>query len=626
MSTPFASLAAAWLLTYAVHSTLLLGATWLLLRLRPVGPAARNTFWKVAMLGGILTAAVQATLDIRPAGTVALGAPVASPGSSEAPAALDGVEWPGDKDAGAGAADNGTEAASAVTPATPGATPSVAAVVAYTWLAVAAALLLWYAGRRLVLVGRLGDRRGVSGDEWRSLLATLRAEADIRRHVRLTASQAISSPVALGASEICLPVAALADLTGEQRRAMLAHELAHLVRRDPQWLALACVVERAFFFQPLNRLARHGLQESAEYLADDWAARRSGGVSLARCLVKVAEWIEASPLGVPVAGMAEQRSQLSARVTRLLERTDTPPARHGPAMLLSLATLGFTAMFAPGVAGDAMPSPERPAVEASDLSGSAPAVEADTAVVRALIARLRDEDAEVRRAAADALGRIGNALAIPGLVGALDDAEPEVRHAALDALSGFERGVPAAPIRRMLAADDPDARQAAADMLGDMRDRASAGAIAGLLGDADADVRQAAVHALGHIGDPAAASSVARALTDADPDVRQEATQVMEELGGAIPDATLAALLRDQDADVRQQAAQYVSERRVAGATVHVVRLLDDPSADVRHQAVETLTELRTPESDAALRRALEHQDPTVRRTAVEYFGEEDDE
>ena len=37
---------------------------------------------------------------------------------------------------------------------------------------------------------------------------------------------------------------------------MLAHEIAHLVRRDPQWLVLARAIEMVFFFQPLNRLAR----------------------------------------------------------------------------------------------------------------------------------------------------------------------------------------------------------------------------------------------------------------------------------------------------------------------------------------------------------------------------------
>ena len=57
--------------------------------------------------------------------------------------------------------------------------------------------------------------------------------------------------------------AAIAELDAPQLRAMLAHELAHLERRDPQWLAFACILERAFFFQPLNRLARRGILGSA---------------------------------------------------------------------------------------------------------------------------------------------------------------------------------------------------------------------------------------------------------------------------------------------------------------------------------------------------------------------------
>src|SRR5690606_10561695 len=98
----------------------------------------------------------------------------------------------------------------------------------------------------------------------------------------------------------------------------------------------------------------------------------------------------------------------------------------------------------------------------------------DTAVVRALMARLRDEDAQVRRAAAHALGRIGNPIAINALVAALDDSEIEVQNAALDALSDFDRGVPAAPIRKMLLSENADVRHTALHVLGDMRDRESA--------------------------------------------------------------------------------------------------------------------------------------------------------
>ena len=56
---------------------------------------------------------------------------------------------------------------------------------------------------------------------------------------------------------------------------MLAHEVAHLVRRDPHWLVAARVIETVLFVQPLNRLARLRLQEVAEYLSDDWAMART---------------------------------------------------------------------------------------------------------------------------------------------------------------------------------------------------------------------------------------------------------------------------------------------------------------------------------------------------------------
>src|SRR4029077_15543367 len=90
----------------------------------------------------------------------------------------------------------------------------------------------------------------------------------------------------------------------------------------------------------------------AEYLCDDWAVRRTGsGVALARCLAQVAEWIQASPLGVPVAGMAEERSLLVARVARLLEG-GLPAARSRRVLALAAcAVLVATVVIAPSVTG-----------------------------------------------------------------------------------------------------------------------------------------------------------------------------------------------------------------------------------------------------------------------------------
>lgn len=260
------------------------------------------------------------------------------------------------------------------------------------------------------------------------------------------------------------------------------------------------------------------------------------------------------------------------------------------------------------------------------LGGKAAALAGDTAVVRALIARLQDEDAGVRQAAANALGQIGDPMAIPGLVNALDDPQLRVQEAALDALSQFERGVPEAPVQRMLASTDADMRERAVQILMSMRAKSALPAITALVSDADADVRQSAIQAIQEMGDPSAAGTIMPALGDRDADVRQAAVQALAQLGGSIADATLDKLLQDSDEDVRQASVEYISERRITTKTTQLIRLLDDPSGDVRQAAAEALAQVRTPESHAALRRALTNPDADVRRIAVEYFGESGDQ
>src|SRR5205085_4362095 len=122
-------------------------------------------------------------------------------------------------------------------------------------------------------------------------------------------------------------------------------------RRDPLWLLASCLIERVFFFQPLNRIARRRIQESAEYLCDDWAARRSGsGLTLAKCLVKVAEWIDTTPEPVPVSGMAEMRSHFVSRIHRLISNhaLSAQPTR-GWLVPVALGAVALIVAAAPGV-------------------------------------------------------------------------------------------------------------------------------------------------------------------------------------------------------------------------------------------------------------------------------------
>jgi HEAT repeat protein/beta-lactamase regulating signal transducer with metallopeptidase domain len=645
MTGTFSSTALAWLLTYAIHSTVLLSLAWLLVRVRRWSPGASELLWKSALLGGILTASVQLRLDLRPAGTVMLQRPAVTASAS----ALSPADWP---EAPVRAADTriAPTSRSSAEPSSPLIVMSRSSVVVLAWGIVALILGLSYVARRLILVGRLGDRRAVPEGRLLDMLGGLARDAGLRRTPRLTCTSRISSPIALGVGEICVPDTALTDLDLEQQRSLLAHELAHLARRDPVWLGLASLIERVFWFQPLNRLANRQIATSAEFLCDDWAVRRTGsGVPLARCLAQVAEWIQASPLGVPVAGMAEERSLLVTRVARLLEGVKPATRSRRGLAIAAVAILAAMIVVAPGVSGKS--GSQLLADEARQASR--PAASADTGVVEALIARLQDENAEVRRAAAHSLGRLKDSRAVPGLIGALKDSEPDVRasaaealaefedsraiaplaallndastevkQSALEALSHFEDGVPSSAVIRLLSDPDAEVRHKAAHLAGKLRDRSATPALAKLVGDPDSDVRQAAIEAIGELKDPMAASAVTLALGDPDSDVRQQAVNTMEELKAPIPESTLIGLMRDSDPDVRQQAAHLAGERSVIGTIPMLRRMLEDPNGDVRESAIDALGNIADGAAYDALRAALTSKDAKIRRAAAEALGD----
>jgi len=648
----------AWLLTYLIHSTVLLGVAWLVTRRWRLEPAASDLLWKVALLAGLVTGTIQSRLPLStpaavtlPVATLPQSVPPSQPASPALGATGSSVQPPAQQSSGA-----------SVAPAL-----SLPLVAVLLWSMIALASCLYYVARRLILVGRLADRRPVSDGPLAATLAELKFTTGFRRRVRLTMARTISSPVALGLSEICVPELALSELGAEQQRSMLAHELAHLARRDSLWLAGASLIERFFFFQPLNRLARRELETTAEYLSDEWAMRKTGSaVSLAKCLATVAEWIQASPLGVPVAGLAERRSLLVSRIARLLEGglSSSPASRRGWALAATLgvmATVAAAPRVSQGTAAAEKPSGTTTAaiqtpVDSGIVHKPAPTSSKpqDTTVVLALIARLKDENAGVRRAAAHSLGNLGDLRAVPPLIAVLADSDAEVRTAAvealadledpraigpiavllkdpvtdvrrnaLSALSHWEQGVPTAPVVALLDDPDADVRHEAVDLLDHFHARSAGTAIARLTHDPSADVRRAVVEALGNLGEQSGAAAITEALADPDADVRQAALGALNDLKAPIAEATLINLMKDTNADVRQRAAELAGERSVIAAIPQLRHMIDDPRGDVREAATEALGHIADPAARQALQAALASPDPKVRRAAAEALGQD---
>ncbi|HEV7516730.1 MAG TPA: M56 family metallopeptidase [Thermoanaerobaculia bacterium] len=401
--------AAAWLLTYALHSTLLLALAWL-----ASGPLSRRSLrleeavWRAALLGALATSTFQVATGWHPAGalrlpvtlsaaTAAVPAPPIYKEEPAAPALLStapattlaeltpvALEFPAPAPVGA----------------TPVPLPSRRPVwmtgLVTLWAAAAFLLSLRLAFAHLGLRRRLRARLEVSGGTLVRILDRLAPEAGLARPVRLTCSPALPVPVALGVlrPEIAVPPRALSHLSAAEQESLLAHELGHLVRRDPVWLAVGQLLASLLFFQPLNWVARRRLREISELLCDEWAVGRTGEpLSLARCLAEVAQWTLEPVHLLPVPGMADRPSNLGRRIHRLLDggREGARAPRWGLAvlgvLLLSMAVVapGFTAAEKPAVppAPAVAPVPPVPSVAPVPEAPDAPDVPDVPAVAEA---------------------------------------------------------------------------------------------------------------------------------------------------------------------------------------------------------------------------------------------------
>ena len=356
----------AWLLTYLLHSTLLLGLAWLASKpLARWSVAAEEAVWKIALVGALLTASLQFAAGWEPAAgrwslaqtpqassAMPAGEAVATPVVREAVPSASAFRFaPPAIPTSAPPAPVAVREAAA--PAALSLLPSVPSMILGLWALGAAVLLGAYGRSYLKIQRRLRTRPRVVGGHVLTQLRDLSIEAGLDQPVRLSCSSRVPVPLALGLREpeICLPPRALAGLTDEQQEGMLAHELAHLVRRDPVWLMISHVLAGVLFFQPLNWVARRRLREISEMLSDEWAVSFTGRpLSLAGCLAEVAGWsVGIRPL--PLPGMADRPSSLAKRIRRLLDETRSPehPSRRVWLAVAMVALLIVVAAAAPAI-------------------------------------------------------------------------------------------------------------------------------------------------------------------------------------------------------------------------------------------------------------------------------------
>lgn len=298
-----------------------------------------------------------------------------------------------------------------------------------------------------------------------SRLESLRRRLGVRETIALSTSDAIATPVAFGVRrfEICVPHRSV-ELDADQQDAMLAHEIAHLVRRDPLRLLLARAIECVAFFQPLNRFARRRLFEVVEMRCDAFAVERLGdGLALAGCLAEVASWLHDRRVDSLAPAMAETRSSLTTRIETLLDLDSVIAREHRRSWLapIAFALLPGVALVAPGVAIGAPVElfGERSSAPTSEVRATAGQHEdeIDLAEARALDAALAEVLATLDSETDSLNEEIADLKSMLVALGREDFADSlATLHERLERLDRKRRAVESAWRRMRVAADDAD--------------------------------------------------------------------------------------------------------------------------------------------------------------------------
>lgn len=389
-----------WFLNYAIHSSVVIGAIWFFTRLWPSSSSAiRNALWRVAVFAPVFTSLVWTLtphislfnpMELNTSAKIQRHAdPLGLSGLQAALVVKDTLEQrqtPNSNEMKGVPPSQGRylalvpqaawelESSAQLERSEERLVPSASSIAL---MLAGVALLGWSCfslargGLQIVSLRRhLADRSLVEDPELLGVLARLQQATKCTRRVRLSSHDSISSPIALVGDEICVPTRMIHAMPLAQSKAAIAHELAHIRRKDPIWTLCIHIVESMFPMQPLNRLARIQHNATMELLCDDWAIQQTGeGLNLAKCLETIGQWSQKTSHPEMCPAMARPSQALVARVRHALsDDAGTLPQRAGRLAGITTALclgslVALTPSFAPASSDVQEPSESLDEVE-----------------------------------------------------------------------------------------------------------------------------------------------------------------------------------------------------------------------------------------------------------------------
>jgi beta-lactamase regulating signal transducer with metallopeptidase domain len=193
-------------------------------------------------------------------------------------------------------------------------------------------LVFWVLGVALFMLRLLGglsyiyylkNRMNFPADEyWVDLIADLSERAGLKKGVELVESAMVRTPMVVGFLKpmILFPMGVINRLSPEEVEAILAHELAHVLRNDYVFNILQSVVEALFYFHPAVWWMSAQISNERESACDDIAINLiKNKMNYARALVAIQE-MAYFPMTPALAFAGQRKSQFMMRMQRILNQ------------------------------------------------------------------------------------------------------------------------------------------------------------------------------------------------------------------------------------------------------------------------------------------------------------------
>lgn len=229
----------------------------------------------------------------------------------------------------------------------------------------AVVVVIWLSGVSVMLVRYVGGLRAFAAMEHhpyqllppcgRLRADELRSSLGIARAVSVRISDDVLTPCAarLVRPVVWLPSPLLTRAPVEQLEALLAHELAHIARKDWLWNGGQRVIESLLFFHPAVWWLGRRIRQEREHACDDRAVAACGDeLALAEALAAL-ERERHSSLRL---GLAANGGSLLKRINRLLSGAPSRGRWGTLAVLGAVAVLGAFLVTLIGVGGRRLPA------------------------------------------------------------------------------------------------------------------------------------------------------------------------------------------------------------------------------------------------------------------------------